>query len=112
VPEQGGPVNSTGLPSVPPSPPRVEWARDQSDPAWVTATLEDGASLISASWASDDQLPERRDLDVSDTQSTEVWLPDHDFDDHEAEAIQWLQVIAAQLARIGDLLQAGVAKRR
>ena len=42
---------------------------------------------------------------VSDTQS-EVWIPDHDFDDHEAEAIQWLQVIAAQLARIADAVEA------
>ena len=43
---------------------------------------------------------------MSDTQS-EVWIPDHDFDDHEAEAIQWLQVIAAQLARIANAVEAG-----
>ena len=47
VPEPGGPVDfDGGCRQLPPSPPRVEWARDQSDPAWETVTLEDGASLF------------------------------------------------------------------
>ncbi len=47
VPEPGGPVNfDGGCRQLPPSPPRVEWVRDQSDLAWESVTIEDGASLF------------------------------------------------------------------
>ena len=47
VPEPGGPVNfDGGRRQLPPTPPRVEWTPDQSDLAWESITLEDGAALF------------------------------------------------------------------
>ena len=47
VPEPGGPVNfDGGCRQLPPTPPRVEWTPDRSDPGWESITLEDGSDLF------------------------------------------------------------------
>ncbi len=47
MPEPGGPVNfDGGCRELPPSPPRVEWTPDRSDPGWESIELEDGASMF------------------------------------------------------------------
>ena len=47
LPEPGAPPDfDGGCRQLPPSPPRVEWTPDQSDLAWESITIEDGASLF------------------------------------------------------------------
>jgi hypothetical protein len=47
VPVSGGPPDfDGGCRQLLPTPPRVEWERDQADSAWVSTTIEDGASLF------------------------------------------------------------------
>ena len=47
VPTSAGPVDwNGGCVQPPPTPPPVHWERDQSDPAWITTAIDDGADLF------------------------------------------------------------------